>query len=434
MVIMAAPDTISLPVAEPAPTERDPGSARRDDDAVDPGFILHVDSCITPFETINDACILCRGGQIVAVGGASAFTGLEDVPRLERPGCRAVPGLIDTHIHGSGGIDLMVMDQEPDLSAMSRTLAAHGVTSFLPTVLATTPERMQAILNVLSQFVGDGHPGAVPVGINLEGPFLNRQKRGTQSQEAIRPIDLALARDLLAAGGGTVRIMTFAPELERAEALIQLLREQQVVASMGHSLADETAARRAVDAGATRCTHFYNGMPQLGHRDVSLTTVALTDDRVTIELIADGIHIHPRMIDLACRAKPRARVIGISDASTGAGLADGQYRVGGDVVEIREGSCRRVSDGRLAGTCFTLDQALSNFRRFCLSLPEQDAVASYSLYAAQSVGLQDRGILQPGKRADIAVFDAQAVVVLTIVHGRVVYDREQAAPAPAASA
>jgi N-acetylglucosamine-6-phosphate deacetylase len=175
-------------------------------------------------------------------------------------------------------------------------------------------------------------------------------------------------------------------------------------------------------------------MPQLGHRDVSLTTVALTDDRVTIELIADGIHVHPRMIDLACRAKPRARVIGISDAATGAGLADGQYRVGNDVVEIKDGCCRRVSDGRLAGTCFTLDKALSNFRRFCPSLPEQDAVASYSLYAAQSVGLLDRGILQPGKRADIAVFDAQGTVVLTIVNGRVVYDRDKVVPAPASPA
>ncbi len=400
-----------------------PADARPPDTGVR-AFILQVDECLTPLETIRDACILCRDGVIAAVGGASAFVGLDDLPRLHCPGCTAIPGLVDTHIHGAGGYDALRADVNPDVSPMSLTLAAHGITSFVPTVLSATPARLLEVVHSLAGLCHDAHPGAVPIGIHLEGPFINQQKRGSQNAAAIRAIDLGEARDLLAAANGKMRIMTLAPELERAELLINLLREHGVAPSMGHSLADEAATLRAVDAGATRCTHFYNGMPQLGQRDVALTAVALTDDRITIELIADGVHVHPRMVDLACRAKPRGHVVGTSDAATGAGLADGFYEFGGDQVQIADGSCRRVSDGRLAGSCMTLDRALRNFRAFVPELKVNEAIACFTLAAARSIGFQDRGLIQPGRRADIAILDPEWNVVMTVVNGRIVYDRE----------
>lgn len=386
-------------------------------------FILHIETCQTPLELIRDACIYCRNGMITAVGGSSAFAGLDDLPRISRPGCVAIPGLVDTHIHGTGGCDLMDADVDDDIGCMSAVLAMHGVTAFVPAVLAAPRAKMLKVIQALAGLCHNKHPGALPVGIHLEGPYLNQQKRGTQGAEVVRAIDLGEAREFIAAAAGQLRIMTFAPELDRAEALVELLREHQVVPSMGHTAADETAARRAIDAGATRCTHFYNGMPPLAQRDIGITAVALTDERVTVELIADGVHVHPRMIDLACRAKPRNRVVGTSDATQGAGLADGSYHLGVDLVELTNGISRRVADGRLAGSGLTLDQALKNFLKFAPSLAKPDAIACYTLNPARSIGLTDRGAIQPGKRADIAVFDPEWNVVMTIVNGHIVYDR-----------
>ncbi len=400
----------------------EPASSGADEDA----FMLHVDSCLTPVEIINDACILCRHGRIAAVGGASAFEGLDDVPRLERSGCRVIPGLVDTHIHGAGGFDLMrILEHAEGLADMSRTLARHGVTAFLPTLISSKPELVMAMVAAVAAACHDETlPGALPVGIHLEGPFINPQMRGAQNAEFIRAVDLGEARELIAAAAGKLRIMTFAPELERADELIELLLQHRIIPSMGHSIANEEATMRAIDAGASRCTHFFNGMPQLSQRDVALSAVALNDDRVTIELIADGVHVNPRMIDLACRAKPRNRVVGISDGSPGAGLGDGLYEFGTDQVRIENGASRRVSDGRIAGSCLTLDTAMRNFSSYCAAFTELEAVACYSLNAARSIFLDDRGFLLPGRRADMTVIDQDGNVVMTIVSGRVVYERD----------
>jgi len=387
-------------------------------------FILHVDSCLTPLEIIQDACILCRDGQIVAVGGASAFTDLADIPEIRRPGCKAIPGLIDTHIHGLADCDFMDIENHSDLSRLSLALVAHGVTSILPTIITSERERMLAMIKVLAGLCHDNYPGAVPVGLNLEGPFLNPQQCGAQDHPAVRPINLDETLELIAAGAGKIRIMTFAPELERAIPLINLLREKQVVPSMGHTLADKDAALRAIDAGATRATHFFNGMPSLNRRDVALTGAVLVDDRVSIELIADGIHVHPIMIDLACRAKPRHKVIGTSDAVKGTTLGDGLYNMGAMTIEVVDGISRRLSDGRLAGTTLTMDQAMRNLAQFTPSFSDLEAIACYTLNPALSIGLLDRGLIQPGKRADIAVLDTTGQIMLTIVRGQVVFDRD----------
>jgi len=384
-------------------------------------FILRVDSCLTPMEVIGDACILCRNGVITAVGGASAFRELTDLPRIEHAGCRAIPGLVDTHVHGTGGYD--VMSGSADISCMAATLAAHGVTAFVPTLISESTTTLLERLSMLASACDAKTLGAMPVGIHLEGPYINVQKRGSQPIEFVRPVDIVEAKELLDAAGGKMRIMTFAPELERAEQLITLLRSRDVIPSMGHSLADEDAARRAVDMGATRCTHFFNGMPQLSQREVGLPAVVLTDDRVTVELIVDGVHVHSRMIELACRAKPRNRVVGISDAATGAGLSDGMYHFGNEMVQVADGSCRRVSDGRLAGSSLTLDRAMRNLRRFSPFLSDQEVIASFTLHPARSIGLLNRGLIQPGQRADITVLDQDWNVQMTFVGGRIVYDR-----------
>ncbi|MBT3376375.1 MAG: N-acetylglucosamine-6-phosphate deacetylase [Lentisphaerae bacterium] len=385
-------------------------------------FILRVNSCLTPMETIHNASILCRGGCIQAMGGYSALRVLEDIPCIDMSDCQAIPGLIDTHLHGSGGFAAMNADVDCDLNGISQVLAMHGVTSFVMTLVAAPIDKMVRVAGALASACESGLNGATPLGVHFEGPYLSLEKAGAQSARAIHAIDMVEARDLMQAVNGKGRTMTFAPELENSGKLIEMLLENGIVPSMGHSMASEKHVLWAMAAGATRCTHLFNGMPPLDQRQSSLTSVALTDDRLTIELIADGVHVHPRMIDLACRCKPRRGVVGISDATQGAGLKDGVYHLGEDEVEINEGVCRRISDGKLAGSCLTLDQALRNLAEFG-SLPKSDVLACFTMNPAESLQLTDRGIIQPGKRADIVVVDDDWQIQMTIVNGRVVYDR-----------
>ncbi len=392
-------------------------------------FILHVNSCLTPQECIHNASILFRGGGIVAVGGFSALRVLEEIPCVNLPNCRAVPGFIDTHLHGSGGFDAMDADQNRDMAPMSQALAMHGVTSFVPTVLSAPPQKMLAVTEALADLCHQDLPGAAAVGIHVEGPFLNPKKSGAQNIAYLREVDLGFTRELIQAGKGMIRTLTLAPELDQTAALIDLLLENGIIPSMGHSLADSQDAIRAIEAGASRSTHLFNGMPLLDQRKAGLTSIALTDDRLTIELIADGFHVHPQMVDIACRTKPRRNVVAISDATQGAGLADGIYHLGGDQIEISNGECRRVSDGRLAGSSMTLDRCLRNLIKFS-SLSESEALACCTSNAANSIGLEGRGLIQPGKRGDVVVVDDNWEVQLTIVAGRVVYDRNNVTANP----
>jgi N-acetylglucosamine-6-phosphate deacetylase len=400
--------------------------AERAEKDPDRGFILRVNSCLTPLEQIHNASILCRDGVIQAVGAYSALRVLEDIPCIDLSACHVVPGLIDTHLHGTGGFAAMRAEEEGDMSSLSRVLASHGVTSFVITALAAPGDELLAVTAALARCHEQAWPGAVPVGVHLEGPYLNPQKSGAQIRDAIRPVDLGEARELIQAGAGRIRIMTFAPELAHSRELIELLLEHGIVPSMGHSTANEEEAVAAVEAGARRCTHFFNGMPALTQRESSLTLVGLTDDRLTIELIIDGVHVHPRMIGLTCRVKPQANVVGVSDATQGAGLADGIYAYGAEKIVIRDGVSRRLSDGVLAGSALTLDAAMRNLERFS-GLSQSEGLACFTTNAASSIGLHDRGIIKPGKRADLVVLDERREVQMTIVNGRVVYDRRDSA-------
>jgi len=400
-----------------AAPHNDPQSATPDN-----AVLLLADRCLTPDQEIHDAAVLCRAGNIQAVGSASAFRDVTDVPVVRLSGCCLVPGLVDTHLHGSGPVSVMNMAGPDNLREMARTLARHGVTTFLPTLITAPRDQLIQAVARLAAACREFDDGAEPAGLHLEGPYISHSMRGTQP-ECVRDVDLGEVKELLAAGLGRVRIMTFAPERKGAEDLVQTLIERNVVPSMGHTEADAATAVRLVEAGATRCTHLFNGMPPLHHRSESITTVALTDDRLCVELNPDGVHVHSRMIRLVMRAKSHRQVVAISDSVQGAGLGDGVYHLGTDEIRIRNGASRRISDGRLAGSCITLDQALRNLMHIA-GLPPTEATACCTRNAAESVGLNDRGEIRPGKRADITVLDRDGRVYATIVRGRFVYSAE----------
>lgn len=387
-------------------------------------ILFLADYCLTPFERINAGGILCERDKIIATGGATAFSlDEEGLEVIDLAGCYAMPGLIDSHIHGIGPYESAAAPGNPDiLENMGKLLSAHGVTTFFPTVVSRPRDSMISIVDSLARQIDAGISSADAPGMHIEGPFINREKRGSQDENAIcDKIDLGYAREIFEAGNGRIKIMSFAPELENSSSLVELMLEYGVIPSMGHSMADEKDTLRAIDAGACRCTYIFNGMPTLHHREASLTTVALTDDRVSVEMICDGAHIHPRIVDLTSRCKPMNKIIGISNSVASAD--DAIYK--GDVMPVSEkGDIVKTNDGVITGATMTLENSwlhLINYTKLERSL----AAACFTYNPAFDLGLITRGELKPGRRADITFFDSVTNKVrMTVLKGRVIYKAE----------
>ena len=382
------------------------------------------DYCLTPFERIPTGGILCERDKILAIGGASAFSRYEDgLEIIDMKGCYAMPGFIDSHIHGTGPIDTADAGTGSfKLSEMSRRLVKHGVTTFLPTLISLPGERLLRAVDDIASQIESGCPDADVPGIHLEGPFLNPAKRGSQSAGNLMNVDPGFARELIETGRNRIKIMTFAPELERSVELVELLLQNGVIPSMGHSMADEAETLRCIEAGALRCTYVFNGMPPLSHKKSSLTDVALTDDRVSVEMIVDGLHVHPRMIDIAARCKPKDKLIGISNSVSPAGSAEIEgFRREGQMVEII-----RNREGVITGSTLTLENSWLQLMSYA-KLEQSLAAACFTSNPAADLGLITRGEIKPGKRADIAFFDTKTNQVrMTVSRGRIIYRKNDA--------
>ena len=382
-----------------------------------------VDYLITPDQRIDHGAVLCEGSRILAVGGLSGFS-IEDELRVERfSNAYMTPGFIDTHIHGAGGFDSSrVTDSPRTLQDMSRILGQRGVTGFFPTVVADEPEKMLLNLQQLSAAMKENMPGAEALAIHIEGPFLNPSKSGAQKKEYLQPVDINFAAELVSAGNGLVKSMTFAPELRGADRLIELLLRNNVTPSMGHSIADEKQTLRAIDAGASHCTHLFNGMEPLHQRDMGLASIVLTDNRVTAELIIDGRHVHPRMVDLACRCKRSDRLVGISDGTMAFGMPNGTYHIGPSSIMVNGGYSQ--SNGKLAGTTTMLDAGWHSLMS-CGHLSENRAALAVTRTPAECFNFHDRGVLLPGKRADLAIFERETNrLLMTVRRGEIIYKAE----------
>ena len=383
---------------------------------------------LTPQKRIDQSAVLCEDGSILAIGGVSAFNMDKELEIYDLPNAYIMPGFIDTHIHGSAGFDASRAGRdEGSIQAMSLLLAAHGITGFMPTVVSLPQQDMLKNIAALADVMTQPMPGAEPVGIHLEGPFINQLKRGAQDKNAMREFDAVFVGELVAAGKGLIRRVTFAPELPGAEKLVELLLQSNIQPSMGHSIANEAETLRAIDAGARCCTHLFNGMPPLEQRQISITAVALTDDRVTTELIIDGRHLHPRMVELACRCKPETKLVAISDATMASGMPDGKYFIGESPIVVKDGFSQTF-EGTLAGTTTLLDTGWHSLMNYA-NTDETYAAGSVSYNPALSLGLHDRGILRPGTRADMAIFEQGTnKLLMTVCRGEIVYCSENIKP------
>ncbi|WP_136689446.1 N-acetylglucosamine-6-phosphate deacetylase [Halorhabdus amylolytica] len=376
---------------------------------------LAVGRVLTPHTTIEDAVLAIEDGRIAAIEER-----VDDADAtLSFPDGIAVPGFVDTHVHGYAGHSVC---GDPDaLVGIAEGVVGTGVTTLFPTTVSESRSVLVAAAEATATAVERDHDGAAVGGLHLEGPYLDPDQRGAQDPDALCDPDVDELRAIADAADGTLSRITLAPELSGAMELVRTARGRDIVVSAGHTAADYDTASRAFDAGVSIATHLYNGMGAFHHREPGILGAALVREDVTAELIADLIHLHPAAIELALAAKGPERCMLVTDAIAATELPDGEYEIGDLDVVVEDGESR-LADGTLAGSTLTMDAAVRNLvQSVGVGLPT--AVRMASTVPARAMGLQDRGRLAPGLRGDVTVLDPDLRVRATLVDGEVVHER-----------
>ena len=344
---------------------------------------------------------IVENGRVIVEGAKITGAVLADTPAVDLTGHWVVPGFVDIHNHGGGGASFTSGSAEDVLKGV-RTHREHGTTTLVASTVTGEMDFLAHRAGFLSELVEQGDLA----GIHFEGPFIAPCRKGAHSEELLRDPDPAEVRKLIDASRGTAKMVTLATELPGGIDSVRLLAEHGVIAAIGHTDATYEQTVEAIDAGATVATHLFNAMPALGHRAPGPIAALLEDERITVELINDGTHLHPAALELAFHRAGAARVAFITDAMDAAGFGDGRYELGPLAVDVKDGVARLVDGGSIAGSTLTLDTA---FRRAATvdRLPVQDVVQAISANPAKLLGLYDRvGSLEPGKDADLVVLDA----------------------------
>jgi len=385
-----------------------------------PLALTHV-RIITPEAEIDDGTVVIADGRIVQAGKRPPPYGA-DLRDLR--GLIVAPGFIDLHVHGGGGFSLLNGDAA-QIRGYARWVATRGVTGFLATLVPDTRQRMLAVIDSTAAALGDVTGGARPLGINLEGPFLNPLRCGALKGDVLRPADVDELREYLLAARGLLRLMTIAPELPGAGPAISAALEAGVVAALGHSDATYEEAARAFSLGVRHVTHCFNAMHPFHHRDPGCVGAALNASDVTCELIADGVHVHRAAMEMLLRLKGVDKTVLVSDGIPLAGLGDGSFEFQGERVGAKGGVARR-EDGTLAGSTAPLDAMVRNAVSW-LPVSAAEAIGMATLNAALVLGLADRkGRITPGYDADLIVLSPELEIEMTFVGGDLVHQRAAA--------
>ena len=371
---------------------------------------------ITPLEVLEEADVLIQDGAIFAVGPGLAHAGADET--IDAAGQIVAPGYIDVHIHGSAGHDAMDGTREA-IEGIARFIATRGVTSFCPTTLTQPVADIMRSVRAVYECMENGiEGGAQPLGVHLEGPCIDAKMKGAQPEQHITTGSAIEYRQLFDLGN--IKLITLAPEIAENRDLIVFARSQGAVVVVGHSSATYEDLVEAIKLGVNHATHTFNQMQGLHHRKPGTVGGVLLLDEIYAEFIADGIHIHPAIIDMIVRLKGPNRAVAITDAISGAGMPDGDYELGGQPIVVKDGAVR-LADGRLAGSALTLDQSVRIIVKFTRA-SVRDAIQMATLTPARSIGVSDRkGSLEPRKDADIVILDQGLNVVKTIVGGEVVH-------------
>lgn len=369
--------------------------------------LLRARRLLTEQGWLEDHQLRLDGGTIAAIEPIPAGIHARDAELL-------CPAYIDIHVHGGSGVD--VMDNEPGvLDKLALHKAREGVGYWLPTTVTAPLEQIESALRRIAHYSQSNTLGAVVLGSYLEGPYFTPQHKGAHPAGLFRELDIAELDRLIALSQNTLRVVALAPEKPGALAAIRRLKSRGIRVMLGHSAATYGQTISAFDAGADGLVHCFNGMTGLHHRTPGMVGAGLTDQRAWLELIADGHHLHPAVMNICCTCA-KTRTLLITDAMRAAGMPDGHYDICGYDVTLRDGIVRTAS-GSLAGSTLTLDEAVRNLVNN-VGVAAEDAIHMASLHPARMLGLERKiGSIAAGKRASVIALDNQLMLQNIWVNG-----------------
>ncbi|MEO2078222.1 MAG: N-acetylglucosamine-6-phosphate deacetylase [Bacillus sp. (in: firmicutes)] len=378
----------------------------------------------TEDQIIEKGYIHWQDQTIIAVGPIAECPHIEDADVINVPSTfKAIPGLIDIHIHGVNGAD--VMDATPEaLETMAAALPKEGTTSFLATTMTQSHTAIEKALQNAGDFIQNQQSSgqAEVLGVHLEGPYVNKSKAGAQPIEYIVDANIEQLEKWNTITKHSIKVVTLAPEQPGGMEMVKYLHEHDIIASIGHSDATYEEVIQAIKAGAKHVTHLFNQMRGLHHREPGVVGAAFLQEEITAEIIADGIHSRPEMVKLAYQQKGKTGLILITDSMRAKCLKNGVYDLGGQAVTVADGRAL-LHDGTLAGSILKLGHAMKNMIDFT-NCSLEDTIQMASVNPAKQLAVFDRkGSLTSGKDADIVLLDEQLEVAMTICRGELAYDR-----------
>ena len=341
-----------------------------------------------------------ENGLVAAVGEGEVPADWSHLPQVDATGQRVVPGFVDIHSHGGGGAAFGAGSIVEGARTVIATHLAHGTTTMMASLVTLPLPTLRAAVEELADLVEAGDLA----GIHLEGPWLSPAHRGAHDPQLLRDPAIEDIDYLLGARPGAVKMVTIAPELPGGLDAVRRIVSHGAIAAIGHTDADAETAIASVDAGVTVATHLFNAMLPIHHRLPGPVLALLEDPRVAVELVADGVHLHPLTVQHAARSAGATRTVLVTDAMAATGVSDGEYLLGDLVVDVVDGVARLREGGSIAGSTLTLDVAL-RFASGVAGVPFEDALAAVTTTPAAVLGRTDVGNLEPGARADVVILD-----------------------------
>jgi N-acetylglucosamine-6-phosphate deacetylase len=390
-----------------------------------PKVLLHGDYIDENGSLVHQGYLLIENGKIEYVGRVDPLINDEEAEFHKMPsGSIMFPGMIDIHIHGASGAD--VMDGTEDaLSIMTKALPAEGTTSFMATTITENPLHIEEALEQTASFLEKQKPGSAEIiGIHLEGPFISPKRAGAQPKGFIELPNVELFKHWQKKAQNQIRLVTLAPEMEGGLDLASYLSSNHIIASIGHSDSTFDEVKEGIKSGISHVTHLFNGMRGMHHRDPGVAGAALIQKDLNVEMIVDGVHASPEMINLAYHSTGPERTILITDSMRAKGLGDGIYTLGGQQVTVKNGRAY-LEDGTLAGSILSMNDAIKNMREYT-DCSYADIVKMTSVNAAKELNIFDKkGSLSTGKDADITVLMEDYNVFMTFCRGVLAYQRKE---------
>jgi N-acetylglucosamine-6-phosphate deacetylase len=373
---------------------------------------------MTSFAAMERCAILVEDGFIADVFSEKRFEQKRfgsDVEIIDVQGAIITPGFIDTHIHGFGGYGTDDCTSD-SIVEMSRLLCQYGVTAFNPTLYPIAGDDMVSAVRQIAAAIGK-ESGARIMGLHLEGPFISPDKLGVQRPETVRPVDIPFMERLWDAASGHIANMTVAPEIKGMRELALFCIKKGIVLQAGHTNANYDNMVEGMQAGILHCTHLFNAMSKLEHRNPNAVGAVLIHPEMSCEIIADGFHVHPDVFKLLQRDKPNDKIVLITDGLKPTEQKEGPFFANGEEVIFHSGAFHRKIDDVIAGSGLTMIQGIKNLVSFGFSL--EDAIKTSAFNPAKVLRYNHKGALIPGYDADITVFDKDFTIRAVLVGGSI---------------